>query len=215
MSQLQTQDHTLTEFMAMPDDEHLKSIGSMAVDISTRLLRMGKAVYAWKLKGRNLDELGMNGMTHWLLLIGGDELYAPLLAKTMRDKKLTVKLSRLSFTEQKLIGDGGMADLLLLSADGKEDILQVSPVSIQDPEQLNQLLGTENGRSKIRSVAEQRQWIEANRAKSAKPIPQRIGNCAPDPERDGSVFLGKHGDFISADTHLACYRACRKKEAGR
>lgn len=202
-------DAILAEYMAMSTDDHRTAIFSLKCDLGERLLRMGKAVLAWKKKGFNLDDLGMNGMTYWLLRVGGDEIYAPLLSKTMRDKHLTARLTQLSWTEQKLIGDGGTCELLLLDNKGKADVLKVSPLAINDHEQLTQLLAKDH----IRTISEQRAWIEANRAKAAKPIPQTIGHLAPDQERDGCTFLGKRGDFVSADTLLAAYRACRRKSA--
>lgn len=200
-------DVLLDEYMAMSDSDHMAAMHSLKGDIGERLLRLGKAVYAWKKKGNSLDDLGMNGMTHWLLMVGGDELYAPLLAKLMNRKDIALKLSKLSFTEQKLIGDGSTVDLLLLNKSGGADVIQVSPLEVSDPEVLNQILAKDH----IRTVGEQRVWIEANRQKAAKPVPSKIGNLAPDPELDGCKFLGKHGDFISADTLAAALRACRKK----
>lgn len=201
-------DEMLKSFMAMPDEQHREAIMTLKGDIGERLLRMGKAVYAWKLKGHDLDQLGMNGMADWLLMVGGDELYAPLLAKVLYKKEMARRLSKLSFAEQQHIGDGGKVPLLILAKDGTQDSIEVCPVEVQDMEQLDQLLGEGH----FRTLAQQRQYIEAKRAKAAKPVPQRIGHLAPDPDRDGCEFLGKRGDFISADTLLAAYRACRKKE---
>lgn len=200
------EDPILAKYLAMPLPECREAIFAFKKDVGQRLLHWGKAVRAYKINGGNVDDLGMNGMTHWLLMVGGDELYAPIVAMFIREKKMIRRLSALPFDDQKNIGDGGTVDLLVMDR-GKPTTLAVKVADVNDSDVLDQLLASDH----IRSVAEQRIWLESKKAQAAMPIPERIGNLAPDQERDGCEFLGKRGDFISADTLRAAYLACRKK----
>lgn len=202
-------DPILAKYMAMTAEEHRDEIATLRGDISNRLLHLGKAVYGWKMKGFDLDDLGMNGMTEWLLRVGCDQLYAPLLARTMRDKKLTRRLSHLPLADQKHIGDGGKLNLLVITPDGPTTI-EADPVVMRDNEhreQFNQLLGP----NYVRSVTEQRLWIEARKSRAARPTPESIGLMRPDRERGGVVSLGPRGSFIPLADLEAAVRALKKK----
>ncbi len=207
-----TQDATVLRFMAMEDAEHFSSIMDGKREVGERLLLMGKAVLAWKLKGRDLAELGLNGMTHWLLEIGSDRIYYGLVARFVRNKEMIIKLSRLPYADQKHIADGGTVALLVMAKEVPTEI-NSSPADLQ-PDQFKQVFGTDH----IRPIAEQRLWIEQQKARAKKPVPDSVGHFSIDAERCLAIFNGRRGDAMDLSTAEALVRALKnamrqKKEA--
>lgn len=195
-------DPIVASFLAMDESGHRESIASLRGDIGQRILHLGKAVLAWKVRGKDLDELGMNGMTYWLLRVGGDQLYAPLLARTMRDKKLTKMLERLPFEDQKHIGDGGKVDLLVMTERGPETIA-VDPTAVTDHEVLDQLFEDD----RIRTVAMQRIYLASKQAKAKQPAPESVAGWDNDTERQ--VFK-KGRATVSYSEIESMYRAIKR-----
>ncbi len=198
-------DPMMAKYLAMSKEQCRAVIFTLKGEIGDRLLQLGKAVRAYKQLGGDVDDLGMNGMTPWLLMIGGDQLYAPLVARFIRERKMIRRLSALPFDDQKHIGDGGTVELLIMK-DGKPENLSVQIDNVKDDDQLDQLLGSDH----VRSLAEQRIWIESRRAKATLPPPDQIGPFEIDTERILARFNGRKGDVIDLSTAEAMVAALRK-----
>lgn len=198
-------DPILAQYLAMPLRECREAIFALRGTVADRLLHLGKAVRAYKMNGGDVDDLGLNGMTPWLLAVGGDELYAPVVAMFIREKKLIRRLAALPFEDQKHIGDGGTVPLLVMDG-ATPTTLQVKLADVKDDDILDQLLGTDH----IRSVAEQRIWIESRKARASLPPPDQIGPFEIDADRIVARFVGRKGDVIDLSTAEAMVAALRK-----